>query len=100
MSNKKDKVPFDGKTFTPDELLKLKSAINGLVVCHQQLVDVRASMSDLATDVATELDIDAADVKAAAATLHKQTLAKKRKQQTAIESIFEALGYDIEDEDM
>ena len=84
------------KNFTPDEITKLKSAINAIVVCLQQMQDVRDQSNELADEVAEALEIKAADIKDAARTLYKQYFAQRAKQE-ALEELLETLGYDMDD---
>lgn len=85
------------KNFTPDEITKLKSAINAIVVCLQQMQDVRDQSNELADEVAEALEIKAADIKDAARTLYKQNFAQRRAKQEALEELLETLGYDMDD---
>ena len=85
------------KNFTPDEVAKLKSCINAVVVCLQQIDDVRANAKDLVTEVADALEIKAADINEAAKTLYKQNFAQKRDKQEKLEEMLETLGYYLDD---
>ena len=85
------------KNFTPDEITKLKSAINAIVVCLQQMQDVRDQSNELADEVAEALEIKAADINEAAKTLYKQNFAQKRDKQEKLEEMLETLGYDLDD---
>lgn len=85
------------KNFTPDEVAKLKSCINAVVVCLQQIEDVRANAKDLVTEVAEALEIKAADINEAAKTLFKQNFSQKQEKQEKLAEMLEALGYDLDD---
>lgn len=85
------------KSFTPDEITKLKSAINAIVVCLQQIQDVRDQAKELADEVAESLEIKAADIQDAARTLYKQNFAQRRAKQETLEELLETLGYDLDD---
>lgn len=85
------------KNFTPDEIVKLKSAINAIVVCLQQIEDVRASMKEISAEVADELEIKTADINEAAKTLYKQNFGVKQEKQENLETLLTTLGYDLDD---
>ena len=86
------------KNLTPDEVAKLKTCINALVVCYQQIDDVRANAKDLVGEVAEALEIKASDITEAATTLYKQNFAKKEEKQEKLKDMLTTLGYDLDDE--
>ncbi len=89
------------KNLSPDEVAKLKSLINSVVVSLTHIDDIRSQMKEDVAEVAAELDIKPAEITEAAKTLHKQNMAAKRRKLSATEEMLTELGYDIsfDDED-
>lgn len=84
------------KNLSGDEVQKLKSVVNSLVVSLQHIEDIREQMKEMVTEIAEDLEIKKADITAAAGALHKQNIAEKRAKQDALEDLLETLGYEID----
>lgn len=87
------------KNLTVDEINKLKSVISACTVSLQHIDDIKEQMKEMITEIAADLEINKAEIGAAAAALHKQNVAEKRAKQDALEEMLEALGYEINSTD-
>jgi hypothetical protein len=86
------------KQLTADEIEKLKSCVNAVVVNLQYAKDIADQTKELVSEVADELEINGTEIKDAARTLFMQNLAAKRAKQTAMEELLETLGYTLDEE--
>lgn len=84
------------KNLSGDEVQKLKSVVNSLVVSLQHIADIREQMKEMVSEIAEDLEIKKADITAAAGALHKQNIAEKRAKQDALEDLLETLGYELD----
>lgn len=84
------------KNLTGEEIQKLKSVVNSLVVSLVHIDDIREQMKEMVAEIAEDLDIKKPDISALAATLHKQNIAEKRAKQEALEELMETLGYEVD----
>lgn len=87
------------KNLSGDEVQKLKSVVNSLVVSLQHMDDIREQMKEMVSEIAEDLEIKKGDITGVAGALHKQNIMEKRAKQDALEDMLETLGYEINEDE-
>jgi phage host-nuclease inhibitor protein Gam len=80
------------KTYTADDVRRLKDLIREGCQVLQEIEDLRTSLNDTIKAIAEEVDVKPAQLKKAVNIAHKRTLDEERAKFEEVEDILETVG--------
>lgn len=83
---------YNVKTFTPDDIIRLKQIINDGINVKQEIEDLNEGLNDTIKAIAEEMEIKPSQLKKAIGIAFKSTLDEERDKMTEIEDILAAVG--------